>query len=387
MNPVTCIVMSQAFNQGVFTGARFLAAVYAVHIGASPFVVGVLMSLFSLAPTLLTVPAGRLIDRIGTRAPLQLSYVVMCALLLVPFFWLRLELLYLVIPVIGTGFFVIYVGASSLANHHSAPEERAASFSKMSVGVATGQGLAPLLLGFCADHLGYAAAFAVIAIFPLLSWVMFPLGGLKHLGPRASVAQAQVKQTRTLDLLRDPRLRSVYVISTLFFVSWDIFLVMTPIYGAHLGLSASQIGMLMGAFSIASFVVRFLGATLSRHFTPWQLLLIALVVQAAGSITYGMVQAMPLLMTAAFFVGLGYGLCSPMSTTAIYEVAPTGRQSEAAALRLSLGMAAQSILPLIVGSAGAFLAAGPIFWVSGLILLAGAAGERRQWTRKPADPG
>ena len=386
MTPIHYIVMFQAFNQATFTGARFLVAVYAVHLAASPFVVGLMVALFSLAPTFLTIPSGKLIDRAGTRALLQVCHVLMCVTLLVPFFWPRMELLYAVASVIGAGFFAVYVGASTFASHHSAPGERAENFSRMSVGVATGQGLSPLILGFSADYLGYAATFAVAALFPLLCWATFAFGRLEHLGPQKKAVEPQAKQS-TLDLLRDPKMRPVFFISTLFILSWDIFLVMTPIYGAQLGLSASHIGLLMGAFAVASFVVRFFGGWLSRRYTPWQLLLGALVVQAAGTIVFGLVASMPLLMVSSFVVGLGYGLCGPMSNTAIYEVAPPARASEAMGLRLSLGMAAQTVFPLIVGSVGSLLAAGPIYGASGIMLLAGAAMERRHWRRENPKEG
>ena len=382
MSRNTYLVLFQFFNQSAFAGARFLVALYAVHQQASPFVIGLLVALFSMAPAFLTVPAGKLIDRIGTRIPLQLSLVIMFMVVFMLFFQTRMELLYLVAPVVGTAFFTVYVGASTLANHHSTPEERPANFSRISVGIAAAQGLAPLILGLCAEHLGYASAFAVAALFPLLCWGVFQLSGIDHLGPREH-SGAQGKQGSTLALLRDPLMRPVFIISTLFIFAWDIFLVMSPIYGSQVGLSASQIGLLMSAFALASFMVRFLGASLSRLYTPWQLLLVALVVEAAGTIAFGLVTVLPLLLLASAVIGLGYGLCGPMTSTALYAVAPKERASEAMGLRLSLGMAAQSVVPLIVGSAGSFLPAGLIFVVTGLIVLMGAALQRRQWKGRP----
>ena len=382
MSAVYWLVTFQSFNQGVFTGARFLAAVYAVHLGESPLIVGLVVALFSVAPTFLTVPAGKLMDRIGTRAPLVFGQVLMCVSLAALSFRPGMPLLYAVACIIGAAYFAVYIGASSIANKLSGPEQRAANFSRMSVGISVGQGVAPMILGYSVDHLGYPAAFAIAAMFPLLSWATFGLGRLVHLGPSTQAAAQQAAQGGTLALLRDPALRPVFVISTLFILAWDIFLVMTPIYGSQLGLSASQIGVLMGSFAVASFAARFAAVLLSRRCTPWQILLGGLVVMASGIIVFGLVGVMPLLMSGAFLVGLGYGICGPMSNTTTYEVAPTGRASESMALRLSLGMAAQSMLPLIVGSIGSFIAAGPIFVASGVMLLGGAVMERRQWRSK-----
>jgi MFS family permease len=45
---------------------------FALELGASEFTTGVLMSLFALLPAVLSVSAGRLIDRAGPRRPLLL---------------------------------------------------------------------------------------------------------------------------------------------------------------------------------------------------------------------------------------------------------------------------------------------------------------------------
>jgi MFS family permease len=360
-------------------------AVYAVHLGASPFVLGLLVALFSFAPSLLTVSLGKLIDRIGTRLPMQVSYVAMCLTGLMLYLWPQQQLLYVMASIIGIGFFGVFVSVNTLINHYSTPQTRAANFSLMSTGIAVAQGIAPLILGFCADHVGWAEAFGVIALFPLLSWAVFAWSGVPHLGPGSQAAAQKARQGGTLAMLRDPRMRPVFVISTLFILGWDIFLVLTPIYGTQLGLSASQMGMIMSAYAIASFLVRFLGGTLARFYSPWQILLTALGVAAVGTFAFGMVSSMPLLMLFAFIMGLGQGVGSPMATTALYEVAPEGRSGEALGLRLSLGMAAQTVLPLIVGSLGALFPAAPIFWASGMMLLGGAWMERRQWQPRKRD--
>lgn len=337
------------------------------------------MALFSFAPMLLTVPMGRLIDRIGTRRPLTIAHVVMFLAALMLYFWPRMELLYVLASVVGTAFFAVYLSATTLIGRHGRPQDRAANFSLFSTGIAAAQGIAPLILGFCADHVGWAEAFAVTALFAVLTWAVFLFARLQHLVPGENAAAQQAKKGGAMELLRDARLRPVFLVSTLFILGWDVFLVMTPIYGTQLGLSASQMGMLMSAYSVASIAIRFFGGMLARWYTPWQVLIAALVVAAMGTVAFGMASTMPLLMAFAFVMGLGQGIGSPMSTTALYEVAPRERITEAVGLRLSLGMAAQTVLPLAVGSLGAVLPAAFIFWTSGALLAGGAWKARRHW--------
>ena len=276
MKTVLAIVVSHSFNQAVFAGHRFLVAVYVVQQGAPPMVVGVLIALFSLAPVFFTVPVGKLVDRIGTRAPMQVSLGLMTAATLLPCFWPGLAPPYITAPLVGGAFFGCYVGMSTLLNHYSTPENRPANFARMSVGISVAQGLVPLIGGYSVDHLGYVPAFGMVTLYALCSYLVFTLGGVKHIGPGAQREAAvdksadkpaanPVAKTRTLDLLRDRDLLSVYVFSTLFILAWDIFLVMMPIYGTQLGLTASQMGVVMSAYGVASFAVRVAGPWLSRR--------------------------------------------------------------------------------------------------------------------------
>ena len=60
-------------NHSVLSGSRVIVSLDALSMGASPFTVGVLMSLYALLPMLLSVAAGRVSDRIGTRWPMRVG--------------------------------------------------------------------------------------------------------------------------------------------------------------------------------------------------------------------------------------------------------------------------------------------------------------------------
>ncbi len=57
-------------NHAVLNGSRVLVSLDALHLGATPAVVGALMALFALLPMLFAVQAGRLSDRVGVRVPM-----------------------------------------------------------------------------------------------------------------------------------------------------------------------------------------------------------------------------------------------------------------------------------------------------------------------------
>ena len=55
-------------------------SLFALGLGGTEAAVGVLMALFALLPMLLSVSAGRLIDRIGPRRPLLVAFAVLAPL-------------------------------------------------------------------------------------------------------------------------------------------------------------------------------------------------------------------------------------------------------------------------------------------------------------------
>src|SRR5512138_1865715 len=97
-----------------FAGARVDLSLFALSLQASPFTVGVILSLLALLPTLFSVPAGRGIDRIGVRRPLLAGSVsVLCGTALA-FVVPRLETLFVVSCLVGSGFMLAHIAVNHL---------------------------------------------------------------------------------------------------------------------------------------------------------------------------------------------------------------------------------------------------------------------------------
>ena len=90
--------------QACHMGSRVIAALFAIELGANPFLVGVLISVYSLFPVLCAVYSGRISDRLGTRGPMLMGMGVLAAGLLVPFLVPALPALYVSAALIGAGF-------------------------------------------------------------------------------------------------------------------------------------------------------------------------------------------------------------------------------------------------------------------------------------------
>jgi len=183
---------------------------------------------------------------------------------------------------------------------------------------------------------------------------------------------------RVIDLLRDSRLRAVFIVSGLLSMGWDLFTFMMPIHGSRLGLSASTIGLVMGSFGFATFVVRAAMPWIARTLTEWQALTAALGITTGVYLLFPLTGIVPLLILLAFILGLGLGCGQPMVMSLIHVASPPGRVGEAVGVRTMVMNASHTFLPLGFGALGSALGVIPAFWAIALMTGAGVAYTMRR---------
>ena len=348
---------------------------FALELGASEFTVGVLMSLFALLPTVLSVSAGRLIDRAGPRRPLMLSLMALtlgCALpFVLPYLWA----LYLSATALGVSFMYVHIAMNSVFGAHGSPEQRAVNFAWLALGFSISNSIGPLVAGYAIDWLGHAAAFAVLAVFPLFALILLWLR--KRPLPRPEHVRL-AKGAGVLDLLRIPGLRQTFWVSLLLATGWDLFTFIIPLYGARIGLSAAAIGVILSTFAVATLTVRVAMPLLIKKMKQWSIIFAAMAISGTCYLLFPFAQSVPPLLLLSFVLGLGLGSAQPVIMSLLYSASPPGRQGEAVGLRTSLLNGSHTLIPLASGAASAAVGMNPVFWVLGAFLLGGAWVARRR---------
>jgi MFS family permease len=167
-------------------------------------------------------------------------------------------------------------------------------------------------------------------------------------------------------------------VSAILSSGWDLFAFVVPIYAARIGLSASTVGSLVGAFAAATFVVRVVLPRIASRVTEWRILTVALALAAAVYLLFPLVHSVPLLFLLSFALGLGLGASQPMVLSLVYSIAPPGRAAEAVGIRTTLINASQTFMPLLFGAVGAALGVFPVFWAMAALMAAGGWFARRR---------
>ncbi len=366
------------FAHAAFNGSRVTISLYALSLGASPFTVGVCMSLYALLPMLLAITAGQRIDRIGVRAPLLASTALLAVAVALPGVVPGLWPLFLAAAAIGTAFMVFHICVQHQVGEMSAPHLRQANFGWLALAFSTSNIIGPLFSGFAIDALGHGATFLLLSTFALaaLGIVSTFRADLHH----APHAESSPGTRRARELLAMPELRRVFLVTGLLASAWDLFMFVIPIYGTAIGLSASTIGVIIGSFALATFVVRLALPWLGQHVREWAMITATMVVAACAYALFPLVQTVPLLCAIAFLLGLGLGATQPSLMSLIYTSAPAGRVAEAVGVRAVVMNASHTALPLAFGGLGAALGMGPVFWAMALALAGGGflANRRRR---------
>jgi len=342
---------------------------FALQLGASEFTVGVLMALFALLPMLLSVSAGRLIDRSGPRKPLGVAFSALALGTALPFAFPRLETLFASTMLVGTAFMYVHIAMNSVFGAHGTPEQRALNFSWLALGFSISNSIGPLVAGYAIDGLGHAAAFLVLGLFPVLALALLWLR--RRPLPRPESAPRE-KRARVLDLLRIRGLRHTFTVSLLLAMGWDLYTFLMPLYGARLGLAATTIGVIMSTFALATFAVRLAMPLIVKRVRGWVVIASAMAVAGLAYLLFPFFPSVPLLMALSFLLGIGLGCAQPIIMSLLYEASPPGRQGEAVGLRTSLLNGSHTLIPLASGALSTFAGMGPVFWLLALFLLGGA---------------
>lgn len=362
-------------NHAVLAGSRVTVSLDALSMGASPFTVGVLMALYALLPMLLAVAAGRLSDRVGVRLPMLLGSAGIAIGAALPFAFPGMPMLFASATILGMGFMTFQVATQNATGELGGAPERARNFSLLALGYSVSGFVGPLVAGFSIDHFGFAATFGVMAAVPFVPLAVLARGRLALPGPHPRAAVAH--HGGVLALLRHRTLRRVFAINALFAVGWDLHTVFVPIYGAKIGLTASQIGIVLSAFAAATFVVRLLMPVIARRMNEQQVLTAALFVAGAAYLAFPFSASAATLLALSFVLGLGLGSGQPMVMSLLHTHAPPGRMGEAAGVRMSLVQSMAVAVPLFFGAVGASIGLAPVFWSVGVCLATGGFLARR----------
>jgi MFS family permease len=357
-------------------GMRMAAPLMALRAGHSALSVGVLLSLFALTQVFLALPAGRYVDRHGFKRPVGFSVLAACcgAGLAVAFPLFPVLCLAALTTGGATG-----VASISLQRHvgRSAANkvELKRMFSWLSIGPALANFVGPLTAGLLIDNGGFRIAFFGMACLPLMAWLW-----VRRTVELPPVPVSTERKPKAWDLLRNPMMRRLMLVNWLLSSCWDVHTFVVPVLGHELGLSASAIGAILGAFALAATGIRVVLPLMAAHLKEWVVVTTAML---ATAVLFGIYPFMGSAMTmgiCSVLLGVSLGSVQPMVMSTLHQITPEARHGEALGLRLMMINASSVLMPMLFGVAGTALGISVVFWTVGAAV---GSGARQAWGMRP----
>ena len=361
--PILASFVVAACGLGLYNGCRMVVSFSALQLGAGPATLGMLNALCGVLPIIFGLAIGRLIDRVGVRAPVMGSLLIALLGMLAPFAWPSYAALALASLGTGLAFMTGIIGSNKAVAALTSPARRAGQLGWLSATSSIGGSLTLVALGFAVDHFGHRASFALTALLPALALVALAAFGRGLPAPAADAPRH--RGGSAMELLRDPQIRMMILLSAVVPVTNDTFSFLIPIIGSGLGWSASITGVVLGSALGAAVVSRMLLPWTTRHMGPWTLLGVSFIAIACCYLVLPLIERPSLMIGLALLIGLGGGVAPPVLSALIYGASPAGRQGEVIGLRSSLQSVFASGTPLAVGALSALIGLAPIVCAMG----------------------
>ncbi|OGB06081.1 MAG: MFS transporter [Burkholderiales bacterium RIFCSPHIGHO2_12_FULL_69_20] len=363
------LIVGQIALHAAMAGQRMATPLQALKEGHSAWSVGVLLALFAALPALIALPAGRMADRHGYHRPQRLAVVltlvgVSCALAAC---WLSgwaqftLQCVGAAASGAGTnvGVIVVLRTAGQLGGDST---ERLRIFSWLGMAFSMANVVGPVAAGLMIDAAGFAAAYGLLLAMPLVAVAVMRLVPVQ---PRPAAAAPRLPGASRWDLLATPGLKRLLFINWLLSASWDVHSFAVPVLGHARGYSASTIGLVLGIFTAAITVVRFIVPLLAHRLKEVTVLRAAMVMTAGVFALYPFAATPWLMAGCATLLGLALGAVQPMIMSTLHHLTPPNRHGEAIAFRSMTINFSSSVMPLAFGLAGTALGPAAVFWLMG----------------------
>jgi MFS family permease len=383
------LIGAQIFLHATLAGSRMAAPLLALREGYSPAAVGLLLAMFGLSQVFLAIPVGRYVDQHGLKRPMALAVSAACLAGALAMLWPVFGVLCVMALLTGgaAGATVITV-QRQVGRLAEGGAQLRRSFSWLAIGPSVSNVAGPLAVGFLIDHAGpsagslpgFQAAFALMAALPLVTWWMLRAVPEVHQeqppGPRPSAWQAW-------QLLRHRPIARLMLVNWFVSSSWDVHTLVVPLLGVERGLSASQIGMILSAFAIATGLVRLMLPLMADRIREWAVMAGAMISTAVVFAIYPFLSSALAMGLCSFLMGMALGVVQPMVMSMLHQVTPTDRHGEALGLRLMAVTATGVAVPLLFGSISAWVGLTGVFWLVAAVV---GSGSRAAWRLREVLP-
>lgn len=362
------VVFNTLMIQGGIYVVRPIVSYKSVELGADAAMVGLIGATFALAPLIFAIQIGGLVDKGKSGLALLAGSLVLALTTIWLLFIDSIPLLMAAMPLLGIGHLLCMVGGQTMIANRSQSAKYEKNFGLFTFYASLGHAFGPLIGGWLADS-GEARVNANAAF--LFALVLFVLAGISVLKlstkkENQPVPEKTNSKVTAREVLAVPTFKSAIFVASATTSVVDVVLIFLPLFGRELGISVTDIGVLLAIRSVASMGVRVILGQITALLGLRRILVWGASITLISMVALGLAQNFWLIAVIMLVSGFAMGIGQPATMAWVSRISNAESRGLAIAIRLTANRFGQVAMPAVAGLiAGGGLAA--VFYALAII--------------------
>ncbi|WP_193045227.1 MFS transporter [Mycolicibacterium baixiangningiae] len=361
--------------QVAVTLARPVSTYRLLALGADGATVGLTAACFAIPPVLLAVAFGRWADKHHPAVLLGSGVVVAAAASFALVVAEAIPLIALATMVLGVGHMSGTIGAQSIMAQALSPLPRINRFGILTTVSALGQIVGPVLGGVVIGRteeptVGATSTALLVAAFVFVAGLPPALLALRTRISASTVRAGRAE--RVWHLVRRRGMPAALMTSFSAKSGIDLLLVYVPLLGAAIGLTSSQVGLLLGISSTGALLARAGTPALVRRVPTLRLTVIATVSGSACMVILAVSDNLVVMIMAMSVLGFALGLSQTTTMDWVVNLVDDTSRGSALGLRVATNRLGQTVSLAAAGAVSGWLGIQTAFVLLAVVMLATA---------------
>jgi MFS family permease len=361
------VLFNSLLIQGGIYVVRPIITYKSVELGADAALVGLVGATFALAPLVFAIQIGRFVDRGRAGLSILLGSVILALTTFALLFINSIALLMLAMPSLGMGHLLVMVGGQTLIANRSNSKEYEKNFGLLTFYASAGHAIGPFVGGYLADsgevNVNANAAFLfALAIFVVAVIGTFALSTKKE-NPKNIKPLEKSKVTQVLAV---PTFKSAIFVASATTSVVDVVLIFLPLYGREIGLSVSDIGILLAIRAMFSLAVRLVLGQISNRLGLRRIVVWGSLVTLVSMVALGLTSSFWLIALVMAVSGFAMGIGQPATMAWVSRISSPESRGLAISIRLGANRFGQVAMPAIAGLVAGASTAGVFYMLAAL---------------------
>ena len=360
------LLNSLLIQAGIYV-VRPIITYKSVELGADAALVGLIGATFALAPLVLAIQVGRFVDKGRAGLALMAGSVILVLTTIALLFINSIALLMLAMPTLGMGHLLIMVGGQTLIANRSHSAEYEKNFGLLTFYASAGHAIGPFVGGWLADSGEVTVNANAAFLFALALFVAAVIGTIALSTKRENPKPKQdLEKAKVRAILAVPTFKSAMFVASATTAVVDVVLIFLPLYGREIGLSVTDIGILLAIRSIFSLAVRLVLGQISTKLGLRRLLSWGSIVTMVSMVALGLTANFWLIALIMAISGFTMGVGQPATMAWVSRISSPDSRGLAIAVRLSANRLGQVSMPALAGLVAGASTAGVFYMLAAL---------------------